>query len=165
MRFAYRSRDGTETRREAEPHSLVNLGRRWYLVAWDRGREDWRSFRVDRLARPAVTGVRFEPRKLPTKDAAEFVKQGISRMPSRYEASLTLHASAEEVASRVPAHWGKVEAVDERRCRFRAGDDDLGWLALRVAMLEFDFEVDEPPELAERLAAMGERLTRATAHL
>ena len=163
VRFAYRSRDGTDTRREVEPHTLVNLGRRWYLVAWDRGREDWRSFRVDRLARPAATGVRFEPRKLPTKDAAEFVKQGISRMPSRYEASLTLHASAEEVASRVPAHWGKVEAIDERSCRFRAGDDDLGWLALRVAMLEFDFEVDEPPELAERLAAIGERLTRATA--
>jgi len=163
VRFHYRSRDGTDTRREVEPHSLVNLGRRWYLVAWDRNREDWRSFRVDRLARPAAMGVRFVARKLPTKDAAKFVEQGISRMPNRYEASLTLHASAEEVARRVPAHWGKVEAIDERSCRFRAGDDDLGWLALRVAMLEFDFTVDEPPELAERLAAMGERLVRATA--
>ena len=53
LRFAYRRRDGVETRREVEPHALVNFGRRWYLAAWDRGREDWRSFRVDRLSRPA----------------------------------------------------------------------------------------------------------------
>src|SRR5881296_978277 len=53
LRFAYRSRDGTDSRREVEPHSLVNHGRRWYLVAWDRGRQDWRTFRIDRMARPA----------------------------------------------------------------------------------------------------------------
>src|SRR5215218_3034931 len=62
LRFAYRSRDGTASRREVEPHSLVNLGRRWYLVAWDRRREDWRTFRIDRLTRPASSGVRFTPR-------------------------------------------------------------------------------------------------------
>ena len=65
LRFAYRSRDGEATRRLVEPHSLVNLGRRWYLVAWDRNREDWRTFRVDRLASPAPAGGRFEPRGLP----------------------------------------------------------------------------------------------------
>ena len=64
IRFGYRSRDGTDSRREVEPHSLVNLGRHWYLVAWDRRREDWRTFRVDRLARPASSGVRFLPRKV-----------------------------------------------------------------------------------------------------
>ncbi len=163
VRFAYRRRDGEKSRREVEPHSLVNLGRRWYLAAWDRGREDWRSFRVDRLTRPAATGVRFEQRRLPAKDAATYVRQSITQRPSRYEASLTVHASAEAVTGRAPRHWGTIEPIDERSCRFRAGDDDLGWLALRVAMLEFDFEVDEPPELAERLAAMGERLVRATA--
>src|ERR671937_2893620 len=68
LRFAYRSRDGTESRREVEPHSLVNLGRSWYLVAWDRRRKDWRTFRIDRLAKPASTGVRFVSRKLPAKD-------------------------------------------------------------------------------------------------
>src|SRR6266513_877759 len=68
LRFGYRSRDGTESRREVEPHSLVNRGRRWYLVAWDRGREAWRTFRLDRLTRPASTAVRFRPRRLPAKD-------------------------------------------------------------------------------------------------
>src|SRR5438105_7498993 len=62
LRFAYRRRDGADSRREVEPHSLVNHGRRWYLVAWDRRREDWRTFRVDRLAGPASTGVRFKAR-------------------------------------------------------------------------------------------------------
>src|SRR6266508_3999160 len=78
LRFAYRSRDGTDSRREVEPHTLVNLGRRWYLVAWDRRREDWRTFRIDRLTKPASSGVRFTPRRLPAKDAATYVQQNIS---------------------------------------------------------------------------------------
>ena len=107
LRFAYRSRDGTDSRREVEPHSLVNLGRRWYLVAWDRGREDWRTFRVDRLARPASTGVRFS--------AAQAARAGRRRLrraehhrgaPSRFEARVTLHAPADEIAGRVAVALG-----------------------------------------------------------
>jgi predicted DNA-binding transcriptional regulator YafY len=163
LRFAYRSRAGTESRREVEPHSLVNLGRRWYLVAWDRRRDDWRTFRIDRLTRPASSGVRFVPRELPARDAAAYVEQSISRTPNRFEASVILHAAAEEVAGRVPSYWGTIEPIDERTCRYRSGDDDLGWLAIRIAMLDVDFEVHEPPELGERLAALAERLGRATA--
>jgi predicted DNA-binding transcriptional regulator YafY len=161
LRFAYRSRDGTDSRREVEPRSLVNLGRRWYLVAWDRAREDWRSFRIDRLTRPASNGVRFKPRKLPARDAAAYVEQNIRGAPHRYEARLTLHASADEIAGRWPAHWGTIAAIDGRSCEFRAGDDDLGWLAVRIAMLGVDFDVHEPPELAEHLRTLGDRLTRA----
>ena len=78
IRFGYRSRDHTNSRREVEPHSLVNHGRRWYLVAWDRHRNDWRTFRLDRVAKPESTGVRFVPRRLPAKDAAAYVKQSIT---------------------------------------------------------------------------------------
>lgn len=163
VRFAYRSRDGTDSRREVEPLSLVNFGRRWYLVAWDRRREDWRTFRVDRVAGPSPTGVRFGPRELRAADAATYVEQSISNAPHRFEAVVTLHASAGEITARVPSHWGSVEPIDDRSCRFRAGDDDIGWLAMRIAMLDVDFDVNEPPELAERLAAMAGRLTRATA--
>jgi predicted DNA-binding transcriptional regulator YafY len=162
VRFAYTSRDGTETRREVEPHSLVNLGRRWYLVAWDRGREDWRTFRVDRLDRPAATGARFGPRELPAKDASAFVERSISDAPSRYEALVTVHAPAAEMAGRMPAHWGSFEPIDAESCEYRARDDDLGWLAMRIAMLGVDFEVHEPPELVEHLRALGQRLGRAT---
>ena len=161
IRFAYRSRDGTDSRREVEPHSLVNLGRHWYLVAWDRRREDWRTFRVDRMARPASSRVRFDPRKLPAKDAAAYVRRSITGAPNRYEARLTLHASAEDVAARVPAYWGTIKEIDERSCEYRTGDDDLGWLATRIAMLGVDFEVHEPAELAEHLRALAGRLTRA----
>ena len=161
LRFAYRSRDGTESRREVEPHAVVNLGRRWYLVAWDRRREDWRTFRVDRMERPASTGVGVTPRELPAKDAAAYVEQSITASPNRFEARVTLHAGADEIAGRVPAHWGTIKPVDTNTCEYRTGDDDLGWLAVRVAMLGVDFEVHEPPELVEHMRALAERLKRA----
>jgi predicted DNA-binding transcriptional regulator YafY len=161
LRFGYRSRDGTDSRREVEPHSLVNHGRRWYLVAWDRHREDWRTFRLDRLAKPAPTGVRFVPRKLPAKDAATFVERSITSAPNRFEAVVTLRAAAEEIRSRVPAYWGTIEPISAHTCKYRTGDDDLRWLALRIAMLGVDFEVHEPPELIEHLRALASRLRRA----
>ena len=161
LRFGYRSRDGTDSRREVEPHSVVNRGRRWYLVAWDRRRDDWRTFRIDRLAKPASTGVRFMARKLPAKDAAAYVAKSISEAPNRYEALVTLHAAADEVAGRVPAYWGAIEPIDAHACAYRTGDDDLGWLALRIAMVGVDFEVHEPPELVEHVRTLASRLGRA----
>lgn len=158
VRFAYRDRGGAETRREVEPHSLVNAGRRWYLVAWDLKREDWRSFRLDRIARPAPMGVRSKERTLPTKDAATYVMQSVRNMPSRYEASIILHAPAEQIRPRLPAGWGDLKPLSKTRCEYRAGDDDLDWLALRIAMLRCDFEVRDCPELRERLGEMAERL-------
>jgi predicted DNA-binding transcriptional regulator YafY len=162
LRFGYRSRDGTDTRRLVEPHTLVNLGRRWYLVAWDQGREDWRTFRVDRLNRPASTGVRFAPRRLPATDPAAYVQQSITRAPNRFEARITLHVGAEEIAGRVPPYWGTIEPIDGQSCEYRTGDDNLAWLALRIAMLGVDFEIHEPPELAEHLRELADRLRRAT---
>jgi predicted DNA-binding transcriptional regulator YafY len=106
--------------------------------------------------------VRFVPRELPGRDAAAFVELSISRTPNRFEASVILHAAAEEIARRVPSYWGTIEPIDERTCRYRSGDDDLGWLAIRIAMLDVDFEVQEPPELTERLEALADRLGRAT---
>jgi predicted DNA-binding transcriptional regulator YafY len=162
LRFAYRRRDGAESRREVEPHALVNLGQRWYVLAWDREREDWRSFRVDRLTRPASTGVRFAARAIPGGDPAAYIRNSIADRPNRFEARVTLHAPAEEVADRVPARWGTVHEIDANTCEYRTGDDDLRWLALRIAMLGVDFDVHEPPELVEQLEALAVRLRRAT---
>jgi len=161
LRFAYRRRDGTDSRREVEPHSVVNRGRRWYLVAWDRAREDWRTFRIDRLSRPASTGVRFDPRKLPAKDAGAYVERSISAAPARYEAHVVLQARAAEVRMLVPEYWGTIEPVDDTTCEFRTGDDDLRWLAVRIAMLPVDFEVLEPPELVDELRVLASRIERA----
>jgi predicted DNA-binding transcriptional regulator YafY len=161
LRFLYRSRDGTDSRREVEPHSLVNRGRRWYLVAWDRRREDWRTFRIDRLDKPASMGTRFTARRLPAKDAGAYVEQSIAGAPNRFEAVVTLHAAAEEITSRFPAHWGAVKPIDADTCEYRTGDDDLRWLALRIAMLGVEFRVREPPELVEQLQELSLRLGRA----
>jgi predicted DNA-binding transcriptional regulator YafY len=111
VRFAYTARDQAGTRREVEPHSLVNAGRRWYLVAWDCGREDWRTFRVDRIERPASTGVRFSPRTLPAKDAAAYVSQSLRAYPSRYEARVTVACAAAEIEGR---RWLGGHLITER---------------------------------------------------
>jgi predicted DNA-binding transcriptional regulator YafY len=161
LRFAYRSRDGTSSRRLVEPHSLVNLGRRWYLVAWDRNREAWRTFRVDRLVSPAGAGLRCRPRPLPAKDPAAYVEQSIAGAPRGFEARVTVQAPAEEIARRMPAHWGTVEPIDAETCEYRTRDDNLAWLAARIAMLGVDFTVEEPPELADHLGALADRLRRA----
>lgn len=65
VRFSYTARDGASTDRTVEPHRLVAQDRRWYLVAYDLERQDWRTFRVDRLSRPEPTGARFRHREIP----------------------------------------------------------------------------------------------------
>src|SRR6185295_7771539 len=110
------SRDASDTRRNVEPHSLVNLGRRWYLVAWDRGREDWRTFRVDRVERPAATGLRFAARQLPAADPAAYVERSIAGAGSRYEARVTVHAPRDEVAARLPWIASALAPIDAQRC-------------------------------------------------
>ena len=156
VRFAYNARDGTSGRRDVEPHALVNRGRRWYLVCWDRVRDDWRTFRVDRIAEPSATAVRFAPRELPAADPAAFVEQRMSSLPGRYEARLTLHVPADAIRP----YWGTVTPIDDHTCEYRTGDDDLAWLATRIVMLGVDFEVHEPPELLEQLGVIAGRLTR-----
>jgi predicted DNA-binding transcriptional regulator YafY len=161
LRFAYRGRDKAESRRCVEPHTLVNLGRRWYLVAWDCDREDWRTFRVDRLDQLSAAGTRFTPRDLPSNDAAAYVAANLSGAPSRYQARVTLRARADEVAERSLFLGSTVEAIDDRTSELRTSDDSLDWLAVRVAMLGVDFEVHEPPELVERLRELAARFERA----
>lgn len=162
LRFDYRRGDGSEERREADPHALVNRGRRWYLVAWDCRRDDWRTFRLDRLTRPHTAGVRFDERPLPGGDAGAYVAEGFAQAMQRYEAVATLRAPADEMRDRAARLWGEVEAVDENTCLFRSADVSLGWLAMRIGMLGVDFEVHEPPELVEHMRTLGERMVRAT---
>jgi predicted DNA-binding transcriptional regulator YafY len=161
LRFDYNSRDGTATRREVEPHALVNRGRRWYLVAWDRRREDWRTFRVDRLDRATATGPRFAARALPGEDPAAYVQQSIAGAFRRFEARVTVHASVEEVTHRLPFLGGALTPIDANRCEYQTSDDDLEWLALRVAMLGADVDVHEPPELRAQLRTLARRIRRA----
>jgi len=162
VRFTYRRRDGDTARREVEPHALVALSRRWYLVGWDVARDGWRTFRIDRIADPVAAGVRFAPREVPGGDPVAFVAKGRRAGANRYEARVTVYAPADVVRSRVPGGWGVVTPIDEASCELRTGDDDLGWLAQRIATLGAEIDVHEPPELRERLAELGGRLLRAS---
>jgi predicted DNA-binding transcriptional regulator YafY len=160
LRFAYQAGDGGLTERLVEPHRLVAAGRRWYLIAFDVDRDDWRTFRLDRLRDVRATGVRRPPRDLPAPDAAAFLTERLYSMVPTYEAAVTLHAPLAEVARRL-GHAGELEALDERTCRFRGHADTLEWLAFRLTALGCEFEVHEPPELASHLRAIGGRATRA----
>jgi predicted DNA-binding transcriptional regulator YafY len=161
LRFDYVRHDGTENRRMAEPHRLVSSGRRWYLVAWDVDRADWRTFRVDRMRLRTPNGPRFAPRELPAGDVGAFVSEGISTRPYRYRARLTMFGSLADVADRVPPTIGMVEPIDDERCLVETGSDSLDELAVWVSLFGFEFEVHEPDELRERVAEMAGRLTRA----
>jgi predicted DNA-binding transcriptional regulator YafY len=162
LRFAYRAGDGTDSRRHCEPYRLVSTGRRWYLVAYDLDRADWRTFRVDRVQEPFATGARFAPRELPTGNAAEFLKQSMQRRQETYTFGVTFAAPREVVAARLPAWLGTPEPVDEHSCRVRGSTGDaVEWFAVRLAVLGYEFTVHEPPELVEHVRELGARLTRA----
>src|SRR4051794_2880282 len=161
VRFAYTSRDRAGTQRETEPHSLVNAGRRWYLVAYDCGRADWRTFRVDRIERPVSSGARFHPRQLPAKDAAEFVSRSLQSYPSRHEARVTVESPAADLQGR---RWlgGDLTPLGDDRCELRTSDDNLDWLAMRIALIPAPYTVHEPPEVIDRLKVIAAGIASAT---
>ncbi len=161
LRFDYRHHDGSSSVRTVEPHRLVHNRGRWYLVAWDTDREDWRTFRADRVRPRVPTGPRFTPRDPPDGDVVRHLLRGVGAATWRYRARVTVHAPAARLAARLPPAIG-VEAVDERTSVVSVGSDTPGMLAVYLGMLDADFEVVEPPELVEQLRTLADRYRRAT---
>ncbi len=161
LRLRYRDHAGTSSGRLVEPHRLVSTGRRWYLVAWDAHREDWRTFRVDRIEREPSSAGRFTARKPPAADIAAYVARGVSAARDTHRARVLLHAPLAAIAPRVSPASGTLEAVDERTCLLHASADWLGGLAIYVAAIGVDFEVLDPPEFAAEIRGLAERFTRA----
>ena len=160
LRFDYRNHDGVESLRTVEPHRLAHTGRRWYLVAWDIDRDEWRTFRVDRIAPRIPTGPRFTPREPPDGDLASFVAKGTGSALWRYRFRVKLYAAADVVAARLPPPV-TVEPVDDHTCIMHAGSDTLDLAAVYVGMLDVDFDVIEPPELVDHLRKLADRYLRA----
>lgn len=163
IRFQYQTRDGDEAERHVEPHQLVSIHQRWYLLAYDRDREDWRTFRLDRMSSPWGTRMRFDPRPIPGGSAADFVEQSLRSVPTRYRAEATVHAPAADVAARFKHGDALVEPIDDTRCRVGFGGDALEWLAFTLIWQGYDFVVHEPPELIDFVSDLSGRLARATA--
>jgi predicted DNA-binding transcriptional regulator YafY len=162
LAFGYTSAGGEATERLVEPHRLVALGRRWYLVAYDLGRGDWRSFRLDRLSAPRPGGSRFAPRALPAADAAAFVRAGLESWTTTQSVEALVAAPAPAVRRRI-GPWSTVEEVDDGSCRVRMEADSLDWAALALGAVGAEFTVVAPAALRDLLAEWAGRFDRAVA--
>ncbi|MFE0462223.1 helix-turn-helix transcriptional regulator [Kitasatospora sp. NPDC058965] len=162
LRFSYTTAQGRGSAREVEPHRLVFLDRRWYLVAYDLGRHAWRSFRLDRLTAPAGTGARFRPRELPGGDAADFVRAGRNNAPRPYQVVAVVRAPAQQVCERI-GRWAVVEPLTGSSCRVRLSAEEVAWPVMALGVTGAEFQVLEPPELVAEVRAMADRLARAAA--
>jgi predicted DNA-binding transcriptional regulator YafY len=159
VRFAYLDRTGEATDRLAEPYRMVATGRRWYLLAWDLDRDDWRTFRLDRMREVTATTWVFAPRDAP--DAVEYVSRSITQSPYRHVARVRFDAPAETVARLIPPSAGTVEPVDDATCVLTAGADHLDHLCVHLASVGAGFTVLDPPELRTVMAELAGRLARA----
>ncbi|GAA4528871.1 MULTISPECIES: helix-turn-helix transcriptional regulator [Nonomuraea] len=160
LRFDYRGHDGTVSTRAAEPHRLVHTGRRWYLLAWDTARGDWRTFRADRLTLRVPNGPRFTPRELPDEDAATRVVRGAGSTAWRHQARVRLHAPVGVVADRLTPAAGLLTA-DGDGALLETGGDSLHDLAGFLGSLGVGFEVLDPPELRAHLRELAARYASA----
>ncbi|SCG43070.1 helix-turn-helix transcriptional regulator [Micromonospora halophytica] len=161
LRFDYTDHHGDRSTRLVEPHTLVSWGRHWYLIAWDPDRDDWRSFRVDRLRPWTPTGPRFTRRDPPGGDAAAYLARQLSVGPWAVRATVTVPEPATLVAGRLWPGMGAVEAVDATSCLLHLGADTPADLAWMVTVLGVDFTVSGPPEFVEAVRALGARCARA----
>jgi predicted DNA-binding transcriptional regulator YafY len=160
VRFGYQARDGESTRRLVEPHQLVVTDHRWYLVAWDVRRDDWRTFRLDRMTDARLAGVRFRARGIPGGDAAAFVAQSIRSMPQPHEAVLDVRGDADAVRA-VLRRDAEIEprARGVVRVRLTAQSVDSLFVTTNFLATRFAVRVREPSELRERVALVATRLT------
>lgn len=161
LQFDYADHKGSPSRRTVEPHRLVSFGRRWYLVAWDVARKDWRTFRADRIGPKSPSGgPRFTPRTPPAQDLAEYVSRGMWKAPP-CKARIKLHASAKEMSQRIPTHFGVIEPIDRKSCWFETSAATYESLAMHLVLIGTDFTVDDPPELVDHIRRIATRYGNA----
>jgi predicted DNA-binding transcriptional regulator YafY len=161
LRFGYRTHDGSAATRHTEPHRLVSSGRRWYLLAWDLDRLDWRTFRVDRMTPLLPAGPPFRPRELAEDEVQRRLTAGLATATWRYRVRVTVAEPAATIRNRLPAGI-PVEPLGADRCVVEAGSEDPRMLALYLGMMDADFTVDAAaPELRRHLAVLAARYTAA----
>ncbi|MGX7827920.1 helix-turn-helix transcriptional regulator [Actinokineospora sp. 24-640] len=156
--FDYPSGDGVRPRR-VEPYRLVASDRRWYLLAYDLDRDDWRNFRVDRMTGVSARTWRFRPR--PAPDAATYVQESVASRAYPHQARFLVHAPADTVRAQIPASAALVQGRGNERCEVLSGAASLDFVLMHVVLLGHDFEVLDPPELGSRCRVLAERLLSA----
>jgi predicted DNA-binding transcriptional regulator YafY len=161
LQFGYGDRKQRSSTRQVEPHGVVHVGSRWYLVAFDLERDDFRTFRIDRVSSKPRLGKRFTPRPIPHGDLATYVSQSIGVEAHALKARVLFHAPMEVMAQRIPASAGRLTAAGPERTQLDTGGSDLEWLALHLTWAGIPFEVIEPRELIDVLDSLAERLQNA----
>ena len=157
-KFGYRARDGAETYRIVEPIRLVATGRRWYLMAWDIDREDWRTFRLDRMSAAVASTFRFKPRAHP--DPIEFVRKAVRAAAFGTRVRVRLNAVIDQVTERIPAEVGSLTADGETTVlEFTATSFD--WPAMHLARVGIPFEIIEPDAMRDAVRELSARLGAA----
>lgn len=159
--FDYVAADGTTSSREAEPLALGRRGQRWYLVAYDLARHDWRTFRLDRISSPAGTGATFRPRDLPAPDVQTYLAQHLETPSPLYLCRAEVHAPASVVEQRI-GQWARVVPIDDARCRIEMDADLLDWPCLALARTGEPFTILGPPEFVQHAKDWARRFTKAT---
>jgi len=162
FRFDYTDSDGARSYRIVEPYRLVHARSHWYLLAWDTGRRDWRTFRADRIQPRSPNGPRFAVRDPHDDGGAARVLKGLDSATWRCQARVTVHAPADLIIEQLPSAI-TVEPLDEHTCVVSVGSDTPQMLAAYLGMLDADFEVSEPPELVEHIRTLAGRYKRAIA--
>jgi predicted DNA-binding transcriptional regulator YafY len=164
VRFAYSDHSGSATERRVEPYRLVSWGQRWYLVAFDLQRDDWRTFRCDRMSETRSVGHRFRVRELPAEDIAAYVASKTRQVQMKVTGRVVVHAPASVVEQQIGS-WtqGSIEPLGEDRCRVQIGARSPQDIAFWLGVLDCDFEVEDSPELADAVRLLSERYARAAA--
>ncbi len=165
VRLDYRRGDGKGGRRLVAPHQLVTAGHRWYLVAWDNDRRDWRTFRVDRVKGPRAVGSHFPQRDIPGGGAAALVARALGSAPRDYEAKLSIDANFAELEGAL--RWIDHTPIDvtPEACTVTVRAEDLGRLTMAIARLAIAARVTviEPAEVADAVADLADHLTGSSA--
>jgi predicted DNA-binding transcriptional regulator YafY len=161
--FHYRDLRGKASVRTVEPHALVHTGNHWYLVAWDPARDDWRTFRIDRVEGLPRTGTHFVPRAAPAGDLRAYVSGAMAGVHQGDQARVVLHRSRDVMVRTIPPAAATLEPIDDARCLMLCGAGQLDSLVYWLMALDVEFDVLEPPALKQRLRSANERLARSLA--
>lgn len=159
--FDYVSADGSATSRYVEAHQILTVGTRWYLVAHDTDRDDWRTFRIDRISDPVPARNTFPPRQAPADDLREYVRAGMRGADDAHRVVVEVSTGGDGVR-RLFGRWVEVEDLDQHRCRITMDADSFVWPTHIVTALDAPFSVVGPPEFARHLASVAGRIESST---
>lgn len=153
----HRSGVGLPRSRDTQPHRLVVVGARWYLLACDRDEQAWKTYAVDRISRVQALGTRLPTSDAP-EDATTAVESMLSLAPRTHNVRLRAHTSADLVRALVDRTVARVEAEGPDACIITLTTDDLDWAARWIVYRNLDLDVLEPTALRERIQVLGKYL-------